>query len=68
MNTKWFEDKLQAAVTYDQTYCPDVMVTAAKRFMISTQVSLLIFKAVFIKKKGFPIWEALFIWLNILRR
>ena len=40
VNTKWFEDKLQAAVTYDQTYCPDVKVTAAKRFMISTQVSL----------------------------
>jgi hypothetical protein len=40
VNTKWFEDKLQAAVTYDQTYCPDVKITAAKRFMISTQVSL----------------------------
>lgn len=40
LNTKWFEDKLQAAITYDQDYLPDTKTTAAKRFMISTQVSL----------------------------
>ncbi len=40
VNTKWFESKLQAAVTYDQDYRPDTKATVAKRVMISTQVSL----------------------------
>ena len=40
LNTKWFEDKLQAAISYDQTYCPDTKVNASKRVMLSTQVSL----------------------------
>ena len=40
VNTKWFENKLQAAVTYDQDYSPNTKATDAKRVMISTQVSL----------------------------
>jgi len=40
MNTKWFDDKLQAAVTYDQTYLTVFKTTMNKRLMIATQVSL----------------------------
>jgi len=39
LNSKWFDGKLQAAVTYDQDYNPSTMVALAKRFMISTQYS-----------------------------
>jgi hypothetical protein len=36
-NTKWFDGKLQAALTYDQEYNPSSKATIAKRLMISTQ-------------------------------
>jgi hypothetical protein len=37
INTKWFDDKLQAAVTYDQSYDPQAKTTKAKRIMLATQ-------------------------------
>lgn len=37
MNTKWFDGKLQAAVTYDQDYDPKAKVALAKRVMVATQ-------------------------------
>lgn len=40
MNTKWYEGKLQAALTYDQEYDPQTKTNIAKRIMIATQVSL----------------------------
>jgi hypothetical protein len=40
MNTKWFDSKLQAALTYDQDYDPSAKTTIAKRIMIATQVCL----------------------------
>jgi len=40
MNTKWFDDKLQAALTYDQTYDTTAKAATNKRLMIATQVSL----------------------------
>jgi hypothetical protein len=36
-NTKWFDGKLQAALTYDQEYNPSSKATTAKRLMIATQ-------------------------------
>ncbi|MCX6111693.1 MAG: hypothetical protein NTY22_00160 [Proteobacteria bacterium] len=38
-NTKWFDGKLQAALTYDQEYIPSTKATIAKRIMLSTQYS-----------------------------
>ncbi len=38
-NTKWFDGKLQAALTYDQEFNPSTNVNLAKRIMISTQYS-----------------------------
>lgn len=40
VNTKWFDSKLQAALTYDQEYNPSSKTTVAKRIMLATQVSL----------------------------
>jgi len=40
LNTKWFDSKLQAAVTYDQEYDPQAKTNVAKRIMLATQVSL----------------------------
>jgi len=40
MNTKWFDGKLQAALTYDQEYDPQTKTNIAKRIMLATQVSL----------------------------
>jgi len=40
MNTKWFDSKLQAALTYDQEYNPQAKINVAKRIMVATQVSL----------------------------
>jgi hypothetical protein len=40
MNTKWFDSKLQTALTYDQEYDPSAKTTIAKRIMVATQVSL----------------------------
>lgn len=40
MNTKWFDSKLQAAITYDQEYDPKAKTNVAKRIMLATQVSL----------------------------
>lgn len=37
VNTKWFDGKLQAALTYDQSYDPQAKTTKAKRIMIATQ-------------------------------
>jgi hypothetical protein len=40
VNTKWFDSKLQTALTYDQEYNPQAKTNVAKRIMLSTQVSL----------------------------
>lgn len=40
VNTKWFDNALQAAVTYDQAYNPQAKTTMAKRIMVATQVNL----------------------------
>ena len=40
MNTKWFDSKLQAALTYDQEYDPQTKATVAKRIMLATQINL----------------------------
>jgi len=40
VNSKWFDNKLQAALTYDQDYDPSAKRSVAKRIMLATQVSL----------------------------
>ncbi|MEI6079449.1 MAG: hypothetical protein WCQ53_02260 [bacterium] len=39
VNTKWFDGKLQAALTYDQEYNATTKGNIAKRLMVSTQYS-----------------------------
>ena len=37
LNTKWFDNHFQVAVTYDQNYDPSTKANVSKRFMIATQ-------------------------------
>ena len=39
VNTMWFDDTLQAAITYDQSYDPQAKTTKAKRIMLAAQFS-----------------------------
>lgn len=39
VNAKWFDGKLQTALTYDQEYNPQTKTNVAKRIMLATQYS-----------------------------